>query len=99
MRQGGGYMCGERACSCDDRTRGEDPAASTPLQCRRPPLNKPALRNEEACRDTPSEDREEGWIGDGCVVRRGMWARALVCSVRYFHSTRTANLEESVIYK
>ena len=95
MRQGGGTCVGS-ARVVDERTRGEDPPPDTPLQCR---PRQPALRNEEACRDTPSEDREEEWIGSGCVVRRGMWARALVCSVGYFHSTRTANLEESVIYK
>ena len=50
----------------DERHTGEDPPPPTPgLHCRSP-LVQPMIRNEEACRDTPSVDRE-GWVGHGCV--------------------------------
>jgi hypothetical protein len=44
---------------------------------------------EEACRDTPSVDREKGWVGSGCVVSPWyVWARSCVV-YGAVHRTRT----------
>jgi hypothetical protein len=63
--RGGGDTCVGSARVVDGH--GEKPpppdTASMP-----PPAVQPARRNEAACRDTPSVDREEGWVGGGCVV-------------------------------
>ena len=95
MRRRGGTCVGS-ARVVDERTRGEDPPPDTSLQCR-PPLYNP--RPEEACRDTPSVDREEGWDWEWMRCMSVVCVGTLVCSVWCSPPYDAANLEESVIYK